>query len=60
MLEQPLPPRGEDLLQGPGQGDAAVLEENDFGGNAPDFREVVRDVDDLQVEGEEPVQNLLG
>ena len=51
--------RRENLLQGAGSGDAAGSEQDDFGGQLPDFRELMRDVDDAHLESEEARQDVV-
>ena len=60
LLQQAVAVGGEDLLEGAGGGDASVLEEDDVGGDAPDFGEVVRDVEDAGGEGQQAREDVLG
>lgn len=59
LMEQAVAVRGEDLLEGTGGGDASGFEEDHFGGDAPDFGEVVGDVEDARGEGEQAGEDVL-
>lgn len=58
-MEQAVAVGGEDLLEGAGGGDASVLEKDDVGGDAPDFGEVVGDVEDARGEGQQAREDVL-
>jgi hypothetical protein len=59
LLEQAVAMGGEDLLERSGGGDASLLEEDDVGGDTPDFGQIVGDVEDARRKGEQAREDVL-
>jgi hypothetical protein len=59
LLKQAVAVGGEDVLEGAGGGDASGFEEDDVGGDAPDFSEIVRDIEDARWEGQQAREDVL-